>query len=209
MSKRCIKNDHMILSTLEELVPQDHEVRKLEECIDWQFIYPLVEDLYSSTGRPSVDPVVLFKMLFINCIFGINSMRKTCREIEVNLAYRWFLGLAIDDPVPNYSTWSQNYIRRYGTSDVFEKIFDHILRQAIEYGYVDLSTIFGDSTHQKANANKNKYEDKEIEIAKKIYEDALLEEINEDRKNHGKKPIKDIRHEEINFDEKNGNEKKT
>lgn len=208
MSKRCIKNDHMILSTLEELVPQDHEVRKLEECIDWQFIYPLVEDLYSSTGRPSVDPVVLFKMLFINCIFGINSMRKTCREIEVNLAYRWFLGLAIDDPVPNYSTWSQNYIRRYGTSDVFEKIFDHILRQAIEYGYVDLSTIFGDSTHQKANANKNKYEDKEIEIAKKIYEDALLEEINEDRKNHGKKPIKDIRHEEINFDEKNGNEKK-
>ena len=196
MSKRYIKNDHMILSTLEELVPQDHEVRKLEECMDWQFIYPLVEDLYSSSGRPSVDPVVLFKMLFINLIFGINSMRKTCREIEVNLAYRWFLGLAIDEPVPNYSTWSQSYIRRYETSDVFEKIFDHILRQAIEYGYVDLSTIFGDSTYQKVNANKNKYED------------ALLDEINEDRKNHGKKPIKDIQHEELNFDEKNGEEKK-
>ncbi len=154
MTKKCTKNDHIILNTLEELVPQDHEVRKLEECIDWQFIYPLVEDLYSSTGRPSIDPVVLFKMLFINFIFGINSMRKTCREIQVNIAYRWFLGLAIYDPVPNYSTWSQNYIRRYESSDVFEKIFDHILGQAIDFGYVDMKTVFGDSTHQKANANK-------------------------------------------------------
>ncbi len=58
MTKKCTKNDHIILNTLEELVPQNHEVRKLEECIDWQFIYPLVEDLYSSTGRPSIDPVV-------------------------------------------------------------------------------------------------------------------------------------------------------
>ncbi len=81
-------------------------------------------------------------------------MRKTCREIQVNIAYRWFLGLVIDDPVPNYSTWSQNYIRRYESSDVFEKNFDHILEQAIDFGYVDMKTVFGDSTHQKANANK-------------------------------------------------------
>lgn len=207
MTKKCTKNDHIILNTLEELVPQDHEVRKLEECIDWQFIYPLVEDLYSSSGRPSIDPVVLFKMLFINFIFGINSMRKTCREIQVNIAYRWFLGLAIDDPVPNYSTWSQNYIRRYESSDVFEKIFDHILGQAIDFGYVDMKTVFGDSTHQKANANKNKYKDKEVQIVKKVYEDALLEEINEDRKKHGKKPIRDIHRKELNYDEKSGDEK--
>ena len=207
MSKRQLKNDHIILSTLEQLVPQDHEVRKLEEAIDWQFIYPLVEDLYSVHGRPSIDPVILFKMLFINFIFGINSMRKTCKEIQVNLAYRWFLGLAIDEPVPNYSTWSQNYIRRYGSSDVFEKIFDHILRQAMDYGYVDVGTIFGDSTHQKASANKNKYEDKEVAIVKKVYEDELLEEINEDRKEHGKKPFQSIHHKELNFDEKTGNEK--
>ena len=101
-----------------------------------------VENLYSDVGRPSIDPVVLFKMIFINIIFGIGSMRKTCREIQVNLAYRWFLGISMDERVPNYSTWSQNYIRRYGDSEVFEKIFDQILKQAISYGFVDMETVY-------------------------------------------------------------------
>ena len=75
-------------------------------------------------------------------------MRKTCKEIQVNLAYRWFLGISMDEKVPNYSTWSQNYIRRYSNSEVFEKIFDQILKQAISYGFVDMETVYGDSTHQ-------------------------------------------------------------
>ena len=81
MTKRNGKNDNIILNTIEGLVPQDHEVRKLESCIDWSFIYPLVEHLYSDFGRPGIDPVVLFKMIFINIIFCIGSMRKTCKEI--------------------------------------------------------------------------------------------------------------------------------
>ncbi len=81
-------------------------------------------------------------------------MRKTCREIQVSLAYRWVLGIAMDEEVPNYSTCSQNYIRRYGESDVFNQIFDQILKQALEYDFVDTETVFGDHTHQKANANK-------------------------------------------------------
>ena len=99
---------------MEEFVPEDHLVRKMEEALKWDFIYPLVEPLYSLWGRPSIDPVILFKMIFINYTFNINSMRRTCEEIRVNLAYRWFLGISIDEAVPNYSTWSQNYIRRYG-----------------------------------------------------------------------------------------------
>lgn len=87
------KLDCMIYYTLDELVPQDHLVRKMEEALDFRFIYPKVQHLYSRHGRPSIDPVVLFKMLIINIVFGINSMRKTCQEIEVNLAYRWFLVL--------------------------------------------------------------------------------------------------------------------
>ena len=102
-------------------------VRKLEETIDWCFIYPLVSSLYSSIGRPSIDPVILFKMIFINYCFGINSMRKTCEEIKVNLAYRWFLGISLEEAVPNYSTWSQNYIRRYGDSEVFDEMRKNIL----------------------------------------------------------------------------------
>ena len=208
MTVNKTKHDHIILCTIDELVPADHMVRKLEASIDWCFICPLVENLYSRFGRAGIDPVVLFKMIFINIIFGINSMRRTCREIEVNLAYRWFLGLSIKEKVPNYSTWSQNYIRRYSNSEVFEQIFVKILSEAMNCGFVDLDTVFGDSTHQKANANKNKYTDEEAEIVKKAYEDELLKEVNEDRVNHGKKPLKDIEREELEFDEKTGEIKK-
>lgn len=77
------------------------------------------------------------------------------------------LGLSIYDEIPNYSTWSQNYIRRYKESNVFDKIFETILNQAIKYIFIDCETVFGDDTHQKANANKNKHQDVEVEIAKK------------------------------------------
>ena len=164
MTKQKSKNDCNILNTLDELVPQEHLVRKLDNCIDFTFIEELVKDLYSDFGRPSIPPVVLFKLIFINIIFGINSMRRTCEECKVNIAYRWFLGLSMYDDIPNYSTWSQNYKRRYKDSDVFDKIFEKILDQAIEYGFIEPETVFGDGTHQKANANKNKHKDVEVEI---------------------------------------------
>lgn len=198
------KHDQIILSTIEQLVPQEHLVRKLEATIDWKFIYPLVENLYSPIGRPSIDPVVLFKMIFINFLFGINSMRRTCEEIKVNLAYRWFLGLSIEDEVPNYSTWSQNYIRRYGESKVFDEIFQRIINEAMNYGYIDAENIYMDSTHQKASANKKKAEDKVVEVVKKYYEEDLRKEINKDRETHGKKPIKKNEESELNYDEETG-----
>ena len=109
MSKQGAGNKNQVFFTsLEELVQQDDLVRKLEACIDWNFIYPPVEHLYSKVGRPSIDPVVLFKMVFINIIFGINSMRRTSKEIKVNMSYRWFVGIGIDQEVPNNSTWRQN-----------------------------------------------------------------------------------------------------
>ena len=202
------KLDCMIYYTLDELVPQDHLVRKMEEALDFRFIYPKVQHLYSRYGRPSIDPVVLFKMLIINIVFGINSMRKTCQEIEVNLAYRWFLGLSIDEKIPNFSTWSQNYIRRYKDSTIFEEIFMEILEQAVDYGFVDFTTVFGDSTHQKANANKRKSVKKEVEILKKKYEDDLLVEINEDRECIGKEAFDSMVHAEYVHDEETGEEVK-
>ena len=106
--------------------------------------------------------------------------------------------------IPNYSSWSQNYTRRYKDSDVFDQIFETILNQAIKYNFIDMETVFGDGTHQKANANKNKHKDVEIKIAKKVYEDKLLEEINNDRIEHGKKPIETVIKKEIMFDENTG-----
>ena len=108
------------------------------------------------------------------------------------------------DEIPNYYTWSQNYIRRYKESNVFDKIFETILNQAPKYKFIDCETVFGDCTHQKANSNKNKHQDVEVEITKKVYEDKLLEEINEDRIKHGKKPIEDITKKEVMFDEETG-----
>ncbi len=189
---------------MEEFVPEDHLVRKMEEALKWDFIYPLVEPLYSLWGRPSIDPVILFKMIFINYTFNINSMRRTCEEIRVNLAYRWFLGISIDEAVPNYSTWSQNYIRRYGESDVFDKIFERIIEQGLRYDFIHTETVFADSTHQKASANKRKHERKIVELTRKKYEDELLEEINEDRTSHGKKKIDHLESEEYDFDEESG-----
>lgn len=207
MTKRYnYKDNGFILSTIDDLVPDNHLVRKIESSIDWNFIYPLVEDLYSKQGRKSIDPVVLFKMIFIDKLFGINSMRKTCEEIEVNLAYRWFLGLSIYDDVPNYSTWSQNYIRRYNDSNVFEKIFRTIISKALKLNFIDETTVFGDSTHQKASANKRKSHKETVEIIKKSYEDDLFNEINEVRKANNQKPIKKLECEEIIFDDKTGEE---
>ena len=106
MAKRYInKNDVIVFDTLDNLVPDDHLVRKLDEFVDWSFIYELTDSLYSNMGRGRIDPVILFKIIFINKLFGINSMRRTCDEIKVNLAYRWFLGLSFQEAVPNHSTY--------------------------------------------------------------------------------------------------------
>ena len=203
-----VRNNHkdfgFILGTIEDYVPCDHLVRKLEEAIDWCFIYPLVKPLYSLYGRPSIDPVILFKMIFINYTFGVNSMRKTCEEIKVNLAYRWFLGISLDEEVPNYSTFSQNYIRRYGDSSIFDSIFETIIDKGLSYGFINTETVYGDSTHQKASANKRKVQRKEVEITRKKFEDDLLKEINEDRRSHNKKPIDHLSREEYDFDEQTG-----
>jgi len=207
MTRQNKKNDCMIFSTIEELVPKDHLVRKIEECIDLNFIEDEVENLYSRFGRPSIPPKVLFKLLIINIMFGINSMRRTCEECKVNLAYRWYLGLSMNDEIPNYSTWSQNYIRRYHGTKIFRTIFDNIIKQAKEYGFIDETTVYGDGTHQKASANKNKYEDKEVEIETKWYSEELLKEINEEREKIGKKPFEQIEKTEIVFDEETGEEK--
>ena len=99
---------------LEELVPQDHLLRKIDKYIDFSFIRDLTRVLYCHTnGRPAVDTVVLFKMLFIGYLYGIRSERQLVKDIEVNLAYRWFLGYSITEKIPDSSTISQNRIRRF------------------------------------------------------------------------------------------------
>ena len=152
--------------TIDSLVPQNHLVRKIENAIDFEFIYDEVKDLYSPLGAPSIDPVVLIKIVLIQYLFGIPSMRQTIKDIEVNVAYRWFLGYSLTEKIPHFSTFNKNYERRFKDTDLFEVIFKKILAQATLNGFIDSSNIFIDSTHIKASANKKKYN--KIEV-KKIY----------------------------------------
>lgn len=110
--------------TIDELVPEDHFLRQVDKEVDFDFIYDLVEDTYSpDNGRPSFDPVMLVKIPLIKCFYGIRSMRQTIKEIEVNVAYRWFLGLTLDDKVPHFTTYGKNYSRRFQDKELISEIF--------------------------------------------------------------------------------------
>lgn len=193
ITKSAKKGTQIEMISLDQLVPEDHILRKIDEHIDFSFIYDLVEDKYSQdTGRPSIDPVTLIKIPLIQYMFDYKSMRQTISEIDVNVAYRWFLGLGFQDPVPHFSTFGKNYKRRFEGTDIFEQIFERILFQCMKQGLVDTNTIFVDSTHVKAAANRKKA--KKILVAKKaarFYDKQLREEIDADREAHGKKSLKD------------------
>ena len=177
-------------NSVDELVPKDHLVRKIDRAIDFNFIYDEVAELYSASGAPSIDPVVLIKIVLIQYLFGIPSMRQTIREIEVNIAYRWFIGYSFTEKIPHFSTFNKNYERRFKDTNLFNNIFTKILEEANKHGFIDLSEVFIDSTHVKASANKKKYTKKEIDIEAKKYQEELEKEIDEDRKKHGKNPLK-------------------
>ena len=120
ITKNASNKGQMQIVSLDQLVPEDHILRKIDSAVDFSFIYDLVEEKYSSdNGRPSIDPVMLIKIPIIQYMFGIKSMRQTIKDIEVNVAYRWFLGLDFFDPVPHFSTFGKNYKRRLeGTDDI-------------------------------------------------------------------------------------------
>ncbi|URT72774.1 IS1182 family transposase [Cytobacillus firmus] len=184
-----IQRDQIEMVALDELVPVDHLVRKIEAAINFSFIYDLVKDKYSEKGRPSIDPVILIKLTFIQYTFGIRSMRQTIEELKTNMAYRWFLGYGFHDKVPHFSTFGKNYERRFKDTDLFEQIFYRILKTAAEKNLISVEHVFVDSTHVKASANKRKFEKKVVRKETRAYQERLQEEINQDREDHGKKPF--------------------
>lgn len=186
------KRDQMQMFCMDDMVPKDHLLRIIDKAIDWTFIYDMAEDKYSPDfGRPSVDPVQLIKIPLIQYLYGIKSMRQTIKDIEVNVAYRWFIGLDMTDTVPHFSTFGKNYSRRFENTDLFEQIFSHILEECYKFKLVDPTRVFVDATHVKACANSKKMRRKIAQEEALFYKDLLKKEINEDRESHGKKPLKD------------------
>ena len=186
------KREQIQMFSMDDMVPQDHLLRIIDKAIDWSFIYELVAPKYSAdNGRPSLDPVMLIKLALIQYLYGIKSMRQTVKEIEVNVAYRWFLGLDMFDSVPHFSTFGKNYTRRFKDTDLFEQIFSHILERCYKFRLVDPSEVFVDATHVKARANNKKMQKRIAHQEALFYEELLKKEINDDRQAHGKKPLKD------------------
>ena len=175
---------------IDELVPKDHLLRKIDKHIDFSFIHDLVKELYCpDNGRPALDPTLMFKLLLLGYLFGIRSERQLIREVQVNVAYRWFLGLGLTDKVPDASTLSQNRRRRFNDSDVYQQIFDEIVFQAMRKKLVSGQVLYTDSTHIKASANKNKHLKIKVSHERQAYMDQLDVSIEEERAKHGKKPL--------------------
>ena len=186
------KSKQIELISIEDLVPEDHMLRKIEKAISWSFIYDLVKEVYCpDNGRPCIDPVTLIKIPFIQYLYGIRSMRQTIKEIEVNVAYRWFLGLGFTDSVPHFTTFGKNYTRRFKDTDIFEQIFTHILEECIKHKLVDPKEVFVDATHVKACANNKKVKNEIVRQEALFYEKQLKQEIDADRQEHGKNPLKE------------------
>lgn len=190
-NKDQYRTQHQIFCT-DDLVPQNHLLGFIERTIDWTFIYDLVEDQYfADTGRPNIDPVTLIKIPFIQYLYGIRSMRQTIKEIEVNVAYRWFLGLSLTDPAPHFSTFGKNYTCRFKGTDLFEQIFTRILGECFRCEFIDSKKIFVYSTNVKVCAINHKLIKKQAADKALLYVDPLQKEIDADREAHGKKPLKD------------------
>ncbi len=137
--------------SLDHLVPEDHLLRRVAACLDFSFIYPLARPYYSHTGQPSVDPVVLFKTLLIGYLFGVASERRLLAEVEVNLAYRWFLGYDLDEVIPDHSVLSKARAR-FGP-EVFERFFQRSIELCREAGLVEEGPVYIDSTLIRAGAS--------------------------------------------------------
>jgi len=186
-----LEQQELELVSIEVLVPEQHLLRKVNQTVDFSFIRDRVKHLYcEDNGRPALDPVVLFKLLLLGYLYGVRSERQLMREVEVNVAYRWFLGLKLRDKVPDASTLSQNRRRRFAESTIYQEIFDEIVLLAVNKGLASGTVLYTDSTHLKANANKNKFDLGQVAVKPQAYLSALDQAVTEDRQAHGKKPLK-------------------
>ncbi|MFR6109070.1 transposase [Gemmiger formicilis] len=176
---------------IDMLVPKDHLLRKIEKVMDYDWLYERLNPLYNDkVGRPGTDPVVLIKMVLIQHLFGIPSLRQTWRECDVNVAYRWFLGYDLLEHIPHFATVSYAFCNRF-PAELSVEIFDHILNKALNNRMVDPSVVFIDGTHIKASANKKKFQKEQVNKAAKVYDEVLRKEVNEERAKLGKKEIED------------------
>jgi transposase len=139
---------------LEDQVPETHLLRLIDKHVSFEFVRQQLKDSYSETGRPSIDPELLLRILLIGYLYGITSERKLVEELRMHLAWRWFTGLGFDQEIPHHSTFSKNRHGRFQASKLFEQLFEQIVKQCVEIGLVEGKHLSVDGSFVEANAAK-------------------------------------------------------
>jgi transposase len=165
---------------LEEVVPDDHLVRSIAAILDLSWVHAELAPYYPKIGRPSIDPVLMIRMLIIGYVFGIRSERLLCREVKVNMAYRWFCGLSIEDTIPDHSAFSRARNERFRDNDIFRRVFERVVEACIAAGFVggegfavDASLIAADANKQRSIPGKEWDKDRDPETASRAVKEYL------------------------------------
>src|SRR6266478_6658447 len=137
---------------LEDQIPEDHLLRLIDRHVDLSFVRECLKSFYSSTGRPSIDPEVLLRLLLVGYLYGLTSERRLLEEVKMHLAYRWFTRLGFDQEIPDHSTFSKNRHGRFRQSGVFREVFEEIVRRWLAAGLVEGKNLAVDGTMVGANA---------------------------------------------------------
>ena len=141
---------------LDDVVPDDHLVRAIAAVLDLSWVHAELASYYPKIGRPSIDPVLMIRMLVVGYVFAIRSERALCREVQVNLAYRWFCGLSIEDKVADHSAFSRARNERFGDSAIFRRVFERVVGACIGAGLVGGEGFAVDASLIAADANKRR-----------------------------------------------------
>src|SRR5579862_2120511 len=157
MGERTVMQESLFYGfSLEGHAPQDHLLRSIDRFVDLSGIREHLEPYYSETGRPSIDPELMIRMLLVGYCFGVRSERRLCDEVHLNLAYRWFCRLGLDGEVPDHSTFSKNRHGRFRQSDLLRRLFEAVLQRCIREGLVGGEGFAVDASLIRADANRQK-----------------------------------------------------
>jgi transposase len=156
MGHQSTKRELFVSISLEDYVPEDHLLRAVDRYLDLSEFRQNLAGSYSHTGRPSIDPELMARMLIIGYCYGIRSERRLCEEVSMNLAYRWFCRLGLKDKVPDPSSFSKNRHGRFRDHDAFRKLFDSVLRRCMAEGLVQGEGFATDASMIKADAQRQR-----------------------------------------------------
>ena len=159
MMGRSIRDQEQLFYSfnLDEVVPDDHLVRAIARILDLSWVRAELAPHYSYFGRPSIDPVLMIRMLIVGYVFAIRSERALCREVQLNLAYRWFCDLGIEDRIPDHSaSFSRARNERFRDNDIFRRVFERVVGACIAAGLVGGEGFAVDASLIQADANKHR-----------------------------------------------------